>query len=75
MGAQEFLDRMLERFIRHWDVEGMQQVAAGEDPDSLKVKVGCSQVSIFRGREMTMGLLSAMSEPGGPFSAFKPIPN
>ncbi len=75
MDTQEFLDRALERFIRPWDLDGLQAVVEGRDLEPLLLKVGCSRVPIFRGRELAASLLEAMQDPAGPFARFRRIPS
>jgi hypothetical protein len=73
LAAEEFKDRMVENFIRHWDVTGLTRVAEGRDPQALEVTVGCSVLPIFQGREMTLALLAALAEENGPFERFRPV--
>ncbi|BCR04026.1 hypothetical protein DESUT3_10950 [Desulfuromonas versatilis] len=71
LDTQEFLDRAMEQFIRPWDLSALSAIVEGGDLEPLKIKVGCSRVPIFRGRELAAGLLEAMQAPDGPFARFR----
>ncbi len=75
LSGQDFLDRMIERYIRSWDVDGLRRVADGADPLSLQLRAGCSVLPIYKGQEMAQRLFEVMADPEGPLARLKPIVN